>query len=243
MVSGLTQLKIRTLFDARKYEEALALYRKATQKGADSRDRLSISRLCLKIGRWDEAEEELRKIDRAKLSELEVLQARVNLCLVKWKKGDLDDAIKRAESLFAEDKVTLTYATLGYLYIERAYAKKDWKKAVSFNKEAYEYNTTNGEIQDNYAQALLESGDWQAALAIYEPLAALKTPPAFGEWRYHYGQVLEKAGKPEEALAQYRLALARGFSALAALDDATVRRAIDRLEAKLAAKAREGTGG
>ncbi len=236
MVSGLTQLKIRNLFEARKYEEALAVYRKATQKGADSRDRLSISRLCLKLGRWDEAEEELRKIDRNKLSSLEVLQARINLILAKWKKGELEDAIRRAESLFGEEKVTLTYATLGYLYIERAFAKKDWKKAVSFNKEAMEYNGSNGEIQDNYGQALLESGDWEGALAVYEGMAKQKTPPSFGEWRYHYGQALAKAGRLDEALEQMRLALARGYSALSALDEATVKAAIERLEAKKAAQ-------
>jgi tetratricopeptide (TPR) repeat protein len=236
MVSGLTQLKIRKLFDARKYEEALALYRKATQKGPDARDRLSISRLCLKLGRWDEAEEELRKIDRNKLSSLEVLQARINLILAKWKKGDLDDAIRRAEALYAEEKVTLTYATLGYLYIERALAKKDWKKAIAFNKEAMDYNGSNGEIQDNYAQALLESGDWEGALAAYEAMAKQKVPPTFGEWRYHFGQALAKAGRLDEALEQMRLALARGYSALSALDEATVKAAIERLEAKKAAQ-------
>lgn len=232
MVSGITQVQIQQLFKAGRYEEALALYRKATQKKIDSRDRLSIGRILLKLGRWDEADEELRRIDRTGLSSLEVLQARINLVLIRWKKGDLDEAIKRMEAIFGEEKVTLTYATLGYLYIERAIAKKDFRKALAFNLEAHEYNPQNAEIKDNYAEALLHSGDWQKALGIYEAMAAEKTPATFAEWRYHYGLALERAGRPDEALAQCRQALAKGVSALSPLSMDAVKATVERLEAK-----------
>ncbi|WP_313127496.1 tetratricopeptide repeat protein, partial [Proteiniclasticum ruminis] len=86
-----------------------------------------------------------------------------------------------------EYKNSIMYEILGYLYI----AAGDYEKALSFNKEAYEYNKDDYVITDNLAQSYFFLGDLEKAEALYEKsIDYIKFPEA----HYYYGQILQKKG-------------------------------------------------
>ena len=208
-------------------EKALTLYRWICRNGGGPRDRMSLGRLLLKTGHFDEAETELKKISRSDLRPIEVVQVRLNLALALWKKGQLDEAVTRMEAVYAENKITLVYACLGYLLVEQG----DLHKALAFNQEAYAYNPKNSEIRDNLGQCLLELGETGNALEIYQALAKDKHPPTFPEWRYHYALALEAAGRRDEALDQLKLATVSRFSSLSSIRPEKIQAEIARLKA------------
>jgi pentatricopeptide repeat protein len=214
------------------YEKALALFRRVVALGCIPSDKLSLSRILLKTGHFAEAEKVLRGLSQSDLRPEEIIQAKLNLALAIWKQGDLDDAIRRVEAVYADHKVTHVYATLGYLYIEQG----DLPKALSFNQEAIEYNSKNAEIRDNLGQCLQELGETERALAIYAEMAKEKTPPFFPEWHFHYGLTLHDAGRREEALLQLRIARNWKITGLSVLTQEKVQAMIDRVES-------EATGG
>jgi tetratricopeptide (TPR) repeat protein len=226
------------LYAKGEFQKALVVYERIVRDSKSSKDRLSLSRIYLKAGRFDDAETQLRKINLMDLDKIEVVQAKISLAQAVWKKGDLKDAIRRVEAVFETEKITLVYATLGYLYIEAG----DLKKALAFNQEAYAYNPANTEICDNLAECWLALKDYPKALELLEALSKLKVVPSFPEWRYHYGLALEGVGRREEALAQLKIALAGRYSALSALSPATVQKAVDRVEAALAAASKMEVG-
>jgi tetratricopeptide (TPR) repeat protein len=219
------------LFSKGEFQKALVIYERIVRDSGSGRDRLSLARIYLKSGRFDDAETQLRKLNLADLNQLEVVQAKLNLAHAIWKKGDLKDAIRRVEAVFETEKITLVYATLGFFYIESG----DLKKALAFNQEAYAYNSANAEICDNLAECWLSLKEYQKALELCEGIAKMKIVPIFPEWRYHYGLVLEALDRREEALAQYKLSLAGRFSALSVLTPEIVQKAVDRVSAATAA--------
>jgi tetratricopeptide (TPR) repeat protein len=226
------------LFGKGEFQKALVIYERIVKDSKTSRDRLSLARIYLKTGRFDDAEAQLRKLNLVDLNQTEVVQAKLNLAQVVWKKGDVKDAIRRAEVVFATEKITLVYATLGYLYIEAG----DLKKALAFNQEAYEYNSANSEICDNLAECWLALKEYQKALDLLVAISKQKIVPTFPEWRYHYGLALEGLGQHDEALAQLKIALAARFSALSAISPEKVQKAVDRVEAAKAAAAKAEVG-
>jgi len=218
------------LFGKGEFQKALVLYERIVRDSKTSRDRLSFARILMKVGRFDDAETQLRKLNLVDLDKIEVVQAKLNLAQVVWKKGDVKDAIRRVEAVFETEKITLVYATLGYLYVEAG----DMKKALAFNQEAYEYNSANSEICDNLAECWLALKEYQKALELLEAISKQKIVPVFPEWRYHYGLALEGLSRNEEALVQLKIALAARFSALSAINPEKVQKAADRVEAAIA---------
>ena len=209
------------------YEKALALFRRIVALGGLPIDKLSLSRSLLMTGHFTEAEKVLRGLSQGDLRPDEVIQAKLNLALAIWKQGDLDDAVRRIEAIYADHQVTHVYATLGYLYIEQ----RDLANALAFNQEAFEYNAKNAEIRDNLGQCLQELGETEKALEIYVALAKEQTPPFFPEWHFHYGLTLLDAGRPEEALVQLRIARNWKITGLSVLTQQKVQAVIDRVEA------------
>ncbi len=210
------------------YDKALTLYRRIVALGGIPNDKLSLSRILLKTGHFAEAEKLLRSLSQSDLRPAEIIQAKLNLALAIWKQGDLDDAVRRVELVYADNKVTHVYATLGYLYIEQG----DLARALAFNQEAFEYNSQNAEIRDNLGQCLQELGETEKALEIYAALAKEKTPPFFPEWHFHYGLTLLDAGHREEALVQLRIARNWRITGLSVLTKEKVQDVIDRVEAE-----------
>jgi len=95
--------------------------------------------LLLKTGKLEEAEKVFEELLNSNIDNAGLLQAKSNYALVLWKKGQLKDGIKMLEDVFSNYKNTTIYGSLGYLLI----LDGDMNKALNFNKEAYEYNSSD----------------------------------------------------------------------------------------------------
>ncbi len=144
--------------------------------------------VLLREGRLEEAEpflleaaEEGDKDKRLKYNNV------LNLAILNWKKGNVDEAIKLVEDIQEDYKNSIMYEILGYLYI----AKGDYEKALSFNKEAYDFNQDDHVIVDNLAQTYFFLGDYDKAQDLYEEVIEyIKFPEA----HYYYGLIKWEKG-------------------------------------------------
>ncbi|HHW49661.1 MAG TPA: tetratricopeptide repeat protein [Clostridiaceae bacterium] len=150
--------------------------------------------LLLKSGKLDESEKVFSEILGKKLNADDRNLAKSNYALLLWKKGNLDEAVNMLEEVFKEYKTTTVYGSLGYLLI----LKRDLDRALEFNLEAYDYNSSNTIIQDNLGYTYYLRGEYDKAAEIYEKLLA--SNPTFPEAYYNYGLVLVKMGEPAKAL-------------------------------------------
>lgn len=156
---------------------------------------VSLAYLMLKDGDIEGSEKLFKKIYETKTTEDDYRKIiKGNVALIKWKKGDIDGAIEMLENLMADFKTTNIYGSLGYLYI----AKGDYEKALEFNLEAKDYNNTNSIILDNLGETYYCLERYDEAEETYKKL--MESNPKFPEAYYHYGLVLDKLDRKEEAL-------------------------------------------
>ncbi len=152
----------------------------------------------------------------------------LNLSIIKWKRGQITEAIEELEEVYNSGfRSTVMYGTLGTYYLLNG----QYAKALEFNKEALEYNDTDHSIRDNLALNYYLCGNINAADEIYEEL--LEEDPTFIEPYYNYGMVLEHLGEYEAAMANYRKALTITVKFLSTVTHEQVQAAIDSLSAKL----------
>lgn len=154
--------------------------------------------LLLREGGIDRAERMINKtlfMDKKKISEDVLKGSKLNMALIKWKRGNLKEAIADLEEMYADGyRSTVHYGTLGYFYI----LDGQYQKALEFNREAHEYNEDDPVIYDNLAYNSYLCGDIRAAADMYEEI--LEGNPSFIEPYYNYALVLEKLGDYESAL-------------------------------------------
>ena len=183
--------------------------------------------MLLKMGNPIEAERLLtRAVNSAKTPE-EKYNAQSIMSLLLWKKGQLDDAVTMLESVMENYKTTATYSTMGFYLIEQGNAER----ALTFNREAYEFNDKNAVILDNYGSALLMSGDRDEAIKIYEEL--IKLNPTFPDAWFNYGRLLETMGQDQEALRMYQEASRKKFWYTSTITRDEVEYRLQELEEKL----------
>lgn len=152
----------------------------------------------------------------------------LNLSIIKWKRGQITDAIEELEEVYNGGfRSTVMYGTLGTYYLLNG----QYAKALDFNKEAYEYNDTDHSIRDNLALNYYLCGNIQAADEIYDEL--IDEDPTFIEPYYNYGMVLEHLGEYEAAMANYEKALTFTVKFLSTVSHEQVMAAIESLKAKL----------
>jgi len=187
--------------------------------------------LLIRDGVLDKSEQLITKtlfIDREKLSDEYVSGAHINLSIIKWKRGDLAEAIREIEEVYESGyRSTVMYGTLGSYYILNG----QLTKALEFNKEAIEFNSSDKVIRDNLAYNYYLCGNINTAADMYELL--MEEEPAFIEPYYNYGLVLEDMGMYEEAMENYRKALDTEVKFLSTVSHDQVSLAIDKLSKKL----------
>ncbi len=147
-----------------------------------------------------------KKLSKTARQQLKSLQA-----LVVWKEGRLEEAIEMLEEVTQEYVTSLTYQSLGLLYI----LNRDREKALAYCLEAYEYNPDDNVIMDNLAEAYALCGETDKALKTYEELLARN--PHFPDAYYGYGILLMQEGRREEGLDYIGQSLSKKFSFLSAL--------------------------
>lgn len=147
-----------------------------------------------------------KKLNNAAKQQLKSLQA-----LVVWKEGRIDEAIEMLEEVTKTYVTSMTYQSLGLLYV----LKRDKGKALSYCLEAYEYNPDDNVIMDNLAEAYALCGKTEKAMKTYEEL--LTRNPHFPDAYYGYGILLMQNGRQEEGLDYIGQSLNKKFSFLSAL--------------------------
>ncbi len=193
--------------------KAFRLYRKADKMGKMTYNaQINCGYFFLKNGYLKDARIIFNKLmmDK-KLTKVQKLQLKSLQALVVWKEGNLDEAIEMLEEVTKEYITSLTYQSLGLLYI----IKRDKEKAMSYCLEAYEYNSDDMVIMDNLAEAYALCGETEKAMETYERL--LEKNPHFPDAYYGYGILLMQEGKREEGLDYIGRALNKQFSFLSAL--------------------------
>jgi len=177
------------------FKDAIMWFEKAYKTGrGGTGTAVSLAYIMLKNGDVEASETLFKKTYEAKSTEEDYRKIiKGNVALVKWKKGDIDGAIEMLENLVKEFKTTNIYGSLGYLYI----AKGDYEKALEFNQEALDYNSTNSIILDNLGETYYCLERYEEAEETYKKI--MESNPKFPEAYYHYGLVLEKLDRKEEA--------------------------------------------
>ena len=206
-----------TILGSRKYsmgeiDQALMWFKRAYDtKKSGVRATVSYAYILLKNADHESSEAILQKLLKENPSSHDVHYIKSILALAIWKKGDLDTAVAMLEEVIENYKTTSVYGSLGYLLV----LKGDLEKALQFNLEAQEYNSSDKIILDNLGQNYYLLGMYEKAREIYEPL--LEKKPSFPEPYYNYGLVLEKLGNPEAAVDIMRKALDFKFTYLSTI--------------------------
>lgn len=152
----------------------------------------------------------------------------LNLSIIKWKRGQITEAIEELEEVYNTGfRSTIMYGTLGTYYLLNG----QYAKALEFNKEAFEYNDTDKSIRDNLALNYYLCGNINAADEIYSEL--IEEEPTFLEPYYNYGMVLETLGEYEAAMENYKKALTITVKFLSTVTHEQVQAAIDNLEQRM----------
>lgn len=187
----------------------------------------SYAYLLLKDGQIDKADEAIDKARKLDTGDKLKANTRITGALIRWKQGKLDEAIAMLEELQSEMQNTQLYGSLGYLYLE----KGDLDKALAYNKEAFEYNDTDGVILDNLATTHILRGEWEEASETIDRL--MEQSPKFPEAYYHRALVKEHNGDLEGALEDCERALEKRFSAVSTERKETIKAKRDELMDRL----------
>ncbi len=220
---------IYTLIGSKKYtqgniEQAMLLFGRAYATGrASIRTTVSYAYILLKNKDLQKSEEILQKLIKNNQSSPQLPYIKSIMALVLWKKGNLDEATSMQEEVIRTYRTTSVYGSLGYMLILQG----DLEKALKFNLEAYEYNSSDNIINDNLGQNYLLLGMYDKATEIYEPLLA--KAPTFPEPYYNYALVLDKLGDREKALETIKKALDCKFSYLSTITKDDVEAKINEL--------------
>jgi len=186
--------------------------------------------LLLKTGKLEEAEKVFEELLNSNIDNAGLLQAKSNYALVLWKKRQLKDGIKMLEDVFSNYKNTTIYGSLGYLLI----LDGDMNKALNFNKEAYEYNSSDPVILDNLGYTYYKIGNIKKAEEIYRKLIGLN--PNFPEAYYNYSCVLKDLGMTESALEMAKKAKNYRLSYLSNLKEEELDNYLEELQSLIATK-------
>lgn len=208
-----------------KMDNALKWFGKAyATNRASVRSSVSYAYILLKNREPDKADEILRKVIKNNKESQDLPYIKSIMALVLWKKGYLDRAVAMLQEVIETYRTTSVYGSLGYLLI----LKGDLEKALQFNLEAYDYNSSDNIINDNLGQNYYLLGMYDKAGEIYEKLIA--KAPAFPEPYYNYGLVLERQGSMHKALDMMRKAMDHKFTYLSTITKEEVEAAIKRIE-------------
>lgn len=178
-------------------EEALKLYEKAYKtKRSSVKVQIRYALLNLKNGAPDKAEKLFNEIILSpKIPENKKNAAKQYRCMAYIKQGKAKEAQESAEELLEKYKTSDLYAIVGYCMI-----LNEDERLLDFCREAYEYNSDNRDIADNYAVALTNSGDFDDAIKICDDV--ISENKYFPEGHYHKAAALIKKGEKEEALKE-----------------------------------------
>jgi len=193
-------------------EGALKWYVRAYKIGAMSfENKLLYAYLTLKEGDIDEASKLFTLISMDRLKPEQRIRLKASHALVFWKRKDVAQAIEMLEEVMQKAPSTSSYGSLGFMY---AYSG-NLPRALEFNLEAYDYNSSDAIIVDNLAYTYFRMGELDKAREYYEKL--MEKNPTFPEAYFDYGRLLIQLGEQEKGLEMAKKALSASFSFLSML--------------------------
>lgn len=224
--SQIYAIKANNAFRTGNIDETTAWLKKAYDTGsAKAHVVTTYGYILLKYGNLEEAEKVLKdQLSSSKLANNDRFNAKSNYALVLWKKGLLDEAISTYEEIIPHYKNTNIYGSLGYLYNLRG----DLDKALKFNLEALDYNSTGTIILDNLGQTYYLLGEYEKADETFKKLMNLN--PKFPEAFYDYALVLEKMGETEKCMERLKNALQYKTNFLSAVTTEDIEKKLKEVE-------------
>ena len=150
----------------------------------------------------------------------------VNYAVANWKTGGQEKAIQLLEAAHREAPTSLTYNTLGFLYVEA----DDQEKALPFNQAAYEYDDSDPITLDNLAQTYYRVlGDKESAKPYFDRAHELK--PEQIDTLYFLAQYDLDNGDRQAALEKLESAAEGRFSPLNFISQERIQSEINQLKA------------
>jgi tetratricopeptide (TPR) repeat protein len=219
-------IKANLAFQKGNTAEVIDLLGKAYKTGSAKASVVSTyGYMLLKHGRLEEAMSIFtEQFNSSKLSDTEKFEVQANYALALWKKGQIDEAISLLEEVISSYKNTNIYGSLGYLYNLNG----NLDKALKFNLEAYDYNSTNGIILDNLGETYFLLDNLENADKVFKELMALN--PKFPEAYYDYALVLEKIGDKEMCIEYLNKAMQYKPNYLSAITAADIEDKLTEME-------------
>lgn len=136
-------------------------------------------------------------------------QLMMNYAVAVWKMGDIEKAISTLESSHRQSPCSLTYQSLGFLYIEAG----DAEKALKYNQEALEYDDEDPIALDNLGQTYYRLlNDREKARPYFDKAHEIK--PQQIDTLYFLASYDLQEGKYEQAREKLETALDGSFSPL-----------------------------
>ena len=177
-------------------EESLRLYEKAyNTKRASAKTKIRYAILCLKNADPQKSERLLSEIIASpKIKQNQKNMAKQYRCMAYIKEGKSKEALEDSKELLEKYKTSDLYAIIGYCM---ALENEPADSLLAFCGEAYDYNSDNRDIADNYAVALAKSGDYEKAIEICDEV--IENNPHFPEGHFHKAAALAKLGHFDEA--------------------------------------------
>ena len=172
---------------------------------------LPFSILLLRAGDYPKAREVLKKVEKSPggITPDQRNQMLTNYAIASWKEGRLEYAIELLREVYKKGATGSIYGVLGFLLIE----KGDFDEALSFNREAVEYDDEDPVTLDNLAQTYYRlSHDKAEARKWFEKAILLKEDAI--DTNYFLALYDIEEGKTEKARERLTAASEGRFSPL-----------------------------
>lgn len=175
-------------------KKALLWFERGYKRGMTIAQQEAYAYYLLREGQTERAETIYNHLLIQRLKPELRLKLRSDHAVLLLKTGRIDEAIEELEEITVNYVNTTTYGTLGYLYL----LKNNRRKAESYNKEAYDYNSSDPVILDNCVQLYIKMGRFHEAKKYADELIEKK--PYFVEAFYDAAYVCMKLGDFDQAL-------------------------------------------
>lgn len=174
-------------------EKALRWFARAEKLRLNIKQMEIYAYYLMREGKVEKSEEIYQKLLKAPLNPQLRLKVRSEYAVLLTKTNRVDEAIEELEDVAVHYTNTTTYGSLGYCYL----LKDSVRKAVNFNKEAYDYNSDDPVILDNMTQLYIKLGDYEKAKKYADEMIEKK--PYFAEAYYDSAYVYLMLGDNERA--------------------------------------------